>query len=90
MTVTVPGEGGTDVIGPERNRSPVGPEFATCRVATPGGGGVAEAKLNRKGAAVDAVAVSVAGPGTTVVKTPLRAGPTPMNPPTSMGNRSTM
>jgi hypothetical protein len=83
-TVRVPGEGGTAASSQDRNRSPVGSEFATCRVASPGGAGVAAVKGSANGAAAVAVAVSVAGPGATVVKVPFRAVPRPMKPTRSM------
>jgi len=89
-TVRVPGDGGRPVTRPDRKRSPVGPEFATCSVATPGGGGVAVMNANMKGEAAVAVAVSVAGLGVRLARVPLSAGPRPIKPPKSIGERVTL
>jgi hypothetical protein len=89
-TVRVPGDGGRPVTRPDRKRSPMGPEFATCSAATPGEGGVADMKASVKGEAAVAVAVSVAALGVRLTKVPLKAGPRPMKPPKSMGRRVTV
>ena len=89
-TVRVPGDGGRPVTKPDRKRSPVGPEFATCSTAVPGGGGVAVMKASVKGEAAVAVAVSVAALGVTLTKVPLSAGPRPIKPPRSIGKRATV
>jgi hypothetical protein len=72
------GEGGRPVSRPDRERSPVGPVFATCSVATPGGGGVAVVKVSVRGEAAVAVAVSAAGLGMRLAKVPFSAGLRPI------------
>ena len=87
---TVPGSGGSPVSRPERNRSPVGPELVTWMVTTPGGGAVALGNDSVNAAAAVAVVVAVAGVGLTLANVPPSAGPSPTNPPTSMGARLTV
>jgi hypothetical protein len=84
------GEGGTPMTSPDRKRSPVGPVFATCSVATPGGGGVAVVKVSVRGEAGVAVAVSVAGLGVRLAKVPFSAGPSPIKLPRSISERLTV